>query len=166
MADVTIRAFEMADWQDVAELFLAPKCRWGTLQLPYQSRDDLRHKLENPPPHMHRLVAVDNQSHKVVGMLGLHKMQGRRSHAGSIGMFVHDDFQNQGVGGALLAACQELAKNWLGLMRIELTVFTDNPGAIHLYQKHGFVIEGTMQQYARRNGEYVDAYAMAWLDTK
>ena len=38
MNHVTVRAFEMNDWQDVAELFLAPKCQWGTLQLPYQLR--------------------------------------------------------------------------------------------------------------------------------
>lgn len=49
-----VRAFAMAGWQDVAELFLAPKCCWGTLQLPYQSLDDTKAKLESPPTNMHR----------------------------------------------------------------------------------------------------------------
>ena len=49
----------------------------------------------------------------------------------------------------------------LRVERIELTVFADNARAIAVYQKHGFVIEGTGKRFALRNGEYVDAYYMA-----
>ena len=165
MPEVTIRAFEMNDWEDVAELFLAPNCQRGTLQMPYQSRDDIKKKLENPPANLHRLVAVVNESQKVVGMLGLHLNDRRRIHVGSIGMFVHDDYQNQGIGSRLMEAMLDLADNWLNLKRIELTVFTDNERAIHMYQKYSFVIEGTHKQYAMREGVYVDAHSMARLKT-
>ena len=40
-------------------------------------------------------------------------------------------------------------------------VYTDNAAAIHLYEKFGFVIEGTKRKYAFRDGEYVDAHVMA-----
>ncbi len=33
--------------------------------------------------------------------------------------------------------------------------------ALHLYEKFGFVIEGTLKKYAFRAGSYVDAYTMA-----
>lgn len=165
MNEITIRAFEMADWEDVAELFLAPKCQWGTLQMPYQSRDKIKQKLESvSAPDIHRLVAVLNETGKVVGMIGLHLTnRERRAHVGQIGMTVLDDYQGQGIGSKLMEAVLDLTDNWLNLKRIELTVYTDNPGAIHLYQKHGFEIEGTMRQYALRAGSYVDAYAMARL---
>ena len=163
MNKITVRAFEMSDWEDVAELFVTPRCQRETLQLPYQSRDEIRHKLENPPPMFYRLVGVNNELNRVVGLLGLHCMKGRRSHTGQIGMFVHDDHQNQGVGGVLLEASLKFAREWLDLKRIELTVYTDNARAIHLYQKHGFVTEGTLSCYARREGVYVDAYTMAWF---
>ncbi len=78
-------------------------------------------------------------------------------------MSVHDDFQNRGVGSALMAAMIELADNWLGLRRIELEVYADNAAAIHLYEKFGFVIEGTARDYARRPGGFVDAHHMARL---
>jgi L-phenylalanine/L-methionine N-acetyltransferase len=42
-------------------------------------------------------------------------------------------------------------------------VYTDNGPAVHLYQKFGFLIEGTARQYALRNGMYVDAHYMARL---
>jgi putative acetyltransferase len=161
MSEVTIRGFEMADWENVAELFMAPNCQWGTLQMPYQSRDAIKEKLENAPPDMYRLVAVVNKNQKVVGMIGLRTHSGRRAHAGQLGMFVHDDYQNRGIGSSLMEAIINLSDRWLNLKRLELTVYTDNPHAIHLYEKFGFVIEGTMQSYAFRDGHYVDAYAMA-----
>jgi L-phenylalanine/L-methionine N-acetyltransferase len=163
MKQITIRAFEMADWQDVAELFLAPNCQWGTLQLPYQSRDRIKQKLENPPLGIHRLVAVieENQQSKVVGLISLQPLSDRRSHVGQLGMFVHDDYQNQGIGTQLMAAIIDLAENWLNLKRLELQVNTDNAGAIHIYEKFGFEKEGVLRKNAFRDGAYIDAYTMA-----
>lgn len=162
MTQVTIRAFEMTDWSDVAELFLAPGCRWGTLQMPYQSRDEIRHKLENPPQDFYQLVAVINhEQQKVVGMVSLRTFRGRRAHVGQLGIFVHDDYQNQGIGSKLMEAVIDLAENWLNLQRLELIVNSDNPSAIHLYEKYGFVIEGTLRKNAFRAGSYIDGYAMA-----
>jgi putative acetyltransferase len=63
----------------------------------------------------------------------------------------------------LLLAAPDLAKGWLQVTRIELTVFTDNAPAIHLYQRFAFRKEGTMRNYAWRNGEFADVEAMAWL---
>ena len=76
-------------------------------------------------------------------------------------MVVHDDFQNKGIGTQLLQAALDLADNWLNLKRVELQVYTDNARAIHLYEKSGFVIEGTHRAFAFREGEYVDSYSMA-----
>jgi putative acetyltransferase len=80
-------------------------------------------------------------------------------------MGVHDDFVGRGVGSALMKAVLDLADNWLDLRRVDLTVFTDNPNAIRLYEKSGFVKEGHFKQFAFRDGEYVDAYSMARLRT-
>lgn len=160
MIEVTIRAFEIADWEDLATLFLAPSCQWGTLRMPYQSRDEIKQQLENPPPGVQRLVAVVKDD-KIVGSVRLQTYSGRRAHVGQLGMLVHNDYQNRGIGSQLMEAVIDLGENWLNLKRLELTVNTDNPGAIHIYEKYGFVIEGTLRKYAFRAGTYVDAYAMA-----
>jgi L-phenylalanine/L-methionine N-acetyltransferase len=55
----------------------------------------------------------------------------------------------------------EVADNWLGLSRLELTVFVDNEPAVKLYRKLGFVVEGTHRKFALREGEHVDCYVMA-----
>lgn len=69
----------------------------------------------------------------------------------------------RGGGTALMAAMIDLADNWLGLHRIELTVNADNAAAIHLYEKVGFTVEGRFRDYLFRAGQYVDALAMARL---
>lgn len=158
---ITIRAYEIADWEDVAELFLAPNCRWGTARMPYQSRDDIKHKLANPPPGMRRLVAVIDSEQKIAGFVNLRTFSDRRAHVGSIGILVHDDYQNQGIGSQLMVAIIDLAENWLNLKRLELIVNTDNSSAIHLYEKFGFEKEGTLKKDAFRDGTYIDAYTMA-----
>lgn len=76
-------------------------------------------------------------------------------------MAVRDDWQGKGIGSALMQAAVELADRWLNLSRLELIVYTDNEPAVRLYKKFGFGIEGTLVQYAYRDGCYVDAFAMA-----
>jgi putative acetyltransferase len=78
-------------------------------------------------------------------------------------MGVHDEWQGKGIGMALMHAGVDLADNWLNLTRLELEVYTDNEPAIHLYERFGFEREGTLRQYAFRDGRYVDSYMMARL---
>ena len=78
-------------------------------------------------------------------------------------MGVHDDWQGKGIGTALMRACVEMADKWLNLTRLELEVYTDNEAAIRLYERFGFEREGTLRQYAFRDGQYVDSYLMARL---
>ena len=49
------------------------------------------------------------------------------------------------------------------MLRVELSVFTDNARAIALYQRCGFEIEGTLWAYALRDGRYADVLTMARL---
>ena len=62
-----------------------------------------------------------------------------------------------------LQAAIDLADKWLNLMRLEIEVYTDNAPAIRLYEKFGFAIEGTLVDFAFRDGQYVDTYTMARL---
>lgn len=162
MATIQIRAREPRDVEALATIFACPSVIAGTLQLPYQSSELWRERVAQPPPDLHALVAeLDG---RVVGTLGLHLATNpRRRHTGSLGMAVHDNYQGRGVGSALLAATIDLAERWLGVTRLELNVYTDNAPALHLYEKFGFVIEGTLRQFALRDGTFIDAFTMARL---
>jgi putative acetyltransferase len=103
---------------------------------------------------------------QAVGTAGLSVGANRTRHKGSVGIMVHRDYQGMGIGRALMEALLDVADNWLMLVRVELDVYTDNAVAIALYEKLGFVIEGTAKMNAIRNGEYVDAYMMARIKTE
>jgi L-phenylalanine/L-methionine N-acetyltransferase len=160
---ITVRAAEPSDYEAVRETMAQPRAQAQTLQLPLPSAEMWKKRLTEIPAGDHMLVAEINR--KVVGNLGLHAASKapRRRHVASLGMAVHDDYHNRGVGGALMKAALDLADNWLQYTRIELTVYTDNEPAIALYKKFEFETEGTLKQYAFRNGVMVDAYAMARL---
>ena len=51
----------------------------------------------------------------------------------------------------------------VGVNRIELEVYDFNPRARHVYEKLGFVHEGTKRQALRWDGQWVDAHLMALL---
>lgn len=163
--ELKIRHAEPSDFAAIQETFAQPKATSGTLQIPYPSAEMWRERLSNRSADRPLLVALVDG--KLVGNAGLElNTRRRRTHAAHIGMAVHDQYHNLGVGSALMAALIDQADNWLNLLRLELTVFTDNQAAINLYKKFGFVIEGTHVAYALRDGAYADVYAMARLHPK
>ena len=159
----TIRRAEPEDYKSMYQIFAGPKAFRGTLQLPFPSAELWRKRLAEPPEGMFNLLAcVEND---IIGHLGLHTFPNhpRRRHVGQIGMAVRDDWHGKGAGSALMEAAVDLANQWLNLTRLELDVYTDNEPAIRLYKKFGFVIEGTLINYAYRDGQFVDTYTMARL---
>jgi len=158
-----IRRAEPDDYKSIYQVWAGPKAVWGTLQLPFPSTELWRKRLAEPPEGAFNLLAcVENE---IVGQLGMHTFPNhpRRRHAGQIGMAVRDDWHGKGAGTALMRAAIDLADKWLNLTRLELDVYTDNEPAIRLYKKFGFVIEGTLVNYAYRDGQFVDTYTMARL---
>lgn len=162
MADTTIqiRRQEPSDAAALHDVYSQPKVIWGTLQMPYPSLHEWQAGSAEEPRRMIRLVACTDE--RVVGNLAIWTFPSpRRRHAGEIAMAVHDHWQGKGIGTALMAAAMDLADNWLDLFRIELQVFVDNEPAKRLYERYGFEVEGTLRQFAFREGSYVDVFAMA-----
>lgn len=161
--NLEVRLAEPDDYLAMYEMFKSPDLYGSTMQLPYPSREVWRKRIAEVPEGSFNLVAVAGD--RVVGMVGLETFPNRprRRHVGRIGISVHHEFQGKGVGTALMAACVDLADNWLNLTRLELEVYSDNEAAIHLYERFGFQYEGKMRRHAFRDGEYVDSNMMGRL---
>jgi putative acetyltransferase len=130
----------------------------GLASRPLSYYEDL---LENPSPDQHTLVAVRDA--EVCGWGGLTVRTGRQRHMADLGLSVRPTSQGQGIGTALLVALLDLADDWLGLRRIELTVMTDNDRARALYERHGFETEGRLRGYVARGGAPHDVWVMGRL---
>ncbi|PBP89497.1 GNAT family N-acetyltransferase [Pseudomonas syringae] len=154
-----VRAMADSDWSPLADMFDQPVFRWWTLRMPYQSINDIKKLVESRSASGLSLVA--ERDGVVVGCAMLYRFQGRRQHVADFWMGVADDHHRQGIGDLLLNELTTTASRWMNLKRLELTVFVDNKPAIALYEKNGFVIEGTHRKFAYRNGEYIDAFSMA-----
>lgn len=78
-------------------------------------------------------------------------------------VMVAPDSQGCGVGGFALRGMLRHAFSDLGLNRVELTVLESNARARALYEKAGFVLEGTLRAAAWKDGHYEDMHIMSVL---
>lgn len=160
---LTIRRAEADDCSEISEMFKSPKVYSSTLQVPYPSREYWRRRLTENTEGVYTLVGIIDEH--LVGTVTVKTFpdRPRRNHVGVIDICVHGDWQGKGVGGELMRAILDLADNWLNLTRLELEVYADNEAAIHLYERFGFEVEGTLRRHAFRDGEYIDSKVMGRL---
>ncbi|MCH2023408.1 MAG: GNAT family N-acetyltransferase [Saprospiraceae bacterium] len=101
----------------------------------------------------------------LIGHIGAFWRRGkgeRVKHTMVVGLGVAKDFWGKGIGNALFEATEQKAKE-IGITRLELEVMTHNKGAIALYKKRGFEIEGTKRNSIKIGDQYIDEYIMAKL---
>ena len=167
-ARLTVRRATVADAEAFAQMLSNPEVFPQLLQMPYANAELWRARLAERAAQGTAdllLLAVTDDG-EAVGGAGLHPVGAspRRRHAMSLGIHVLPAWQRQGVGSLLLQALCDYADNWLGLLRLELEVYTDNHKAQALYRRFGFVDEGVHRCHALRDGVYVDSLSMARLN--
>jgi putative acetyltransferase len=166
-AALHVRRARVADAEAFARTLSHPEVYPHVLQLPYGDADQWRARLlETCALGKDDVVLVAETDGQVVGIAGLHPVgkSPRRRHAMELGIHVDPAWQRRGVGSLLMQSLCDLADRWLGLLRLELCVYKDNHRAQALYRHFGFVEEGVYRAYAMRDGDYVDALAMARLN--
>ena len=163
---LTIRRAAVKDAVAYARIMGDPSVYPQLMQLPFSDEEAWRARLaESMQPGKTDLLLVAERDGEVLGSAGLHPVGPalRRRHVMMLGISVARHAQGQGIGTALMQAMCDYADGWAQVLRLELTVFTDNAAAIALYRKFGFQLEGTHRAYAMRDGAYADAHAMARL---
>jgi putative acetyltransferase len=81
-------------------------------------------------------------------------------HKAELSIAVHDEYQNMGLGTAMVKHLLGIARA-KRLKKVLLLVNTDNDRAVHVYKKAGFEIEGKLCKERFINGKYRDEYRMA-----
>lgn len=120
-----------------------------------------RAELETMSARDNAAVFVAEGNDELAGYLELDGGSFRRNlHSAYIVVGVRQRYAGRGIGTGLFAAAEQWARPQ-GLRRLELTVMVHNAAGLGLYQKLGFVIEGTRRDSLQVDGMFVDEYAMA-----
>ena len=103
------------------------------------------------------VVIYDNE---LIGSIGFRSNHLKRiTHRGSLGMSVRKDFNNLGLGTLMMQHVIKQAIK-MGKSKLELEVRADNLSAVHLYEKFGFELEGTIKKGFFVDNKYVDLLIM------
>jgi ribosomal protein S18 acetylase RimI-like enzyme len=128
--------------------------------------------LEAPPIEATRAFVLDNlkrghpqfvaiSAGEVVGWCDVTPMsRPSQAHRGVFGVGLLQQFRGQGIGTRLIQSALAAARAF-GLHRVELTVREHNTGAIELYRKEGFEIEGLQRDAVLVDGVYENVVCMA-----
>lgn len=78
----------------------------------------------------------------------------RMSHVGRLGIALRPNIRDEGIGMELMKTLIDEAKV-LGLRLLTLSCFENNPKAIHMYEKLGFIRSGIIPGAISFHGEYI-----------
>ena len=158
---VTLRFPVCEDKKGIVEFFASMSTEaleWGNPPYTDEVVDRWISNLEN----MIAVVAVDDKRIVGYGMIGKGTRERRRG-VGDLAMYLHQDFQNAGLGTAMLGLLLNLAEKE-GLHRIGLHVIADNKIAVHLYEKFGFRREGVLKEsYFGQDKRFHDEVVMGLI---
>ncbi|MDX1907980.1 MAG: GNAT family protein [Bacteroidia bacterium] len=126
---------------------------------------DLRRYLEQvaADPHTVMLAMIEQASGRHVGNIKLHNFNWL-NRTGEIGLLIGDKTAwGKGYGAESCQLVLAYGFNRLNLHKIWLAVYANNPAAIRLYEKIGFVHEGRQREQVFSDGVYVDKLFMGML---
>lgn len=101
----------------------------------------------------------------VVGEVVINEID-RDNRSGSIRIAIFDpQYFGKGYGTEAMSLAVDYGFKQADLHRISLGVYAFNPRAIHVYEKVGFTLEGTLRDSLFWDGEYHNEYIMSILAT-
>jgi L-amino acid N-acyltransferase YncA/2-polyprenyl-3-methyl-5-hydroxy-6-metoxy-1,4-benzoquinol methylase len=106
---------------------------------------------------LHRYVAADVASGRVLGWVAVSAVSGRCVYAGVVehSVYVDPACHGRGVGAALLAALIGSTEA-AGIWTIQSGVFAENTASVRLHERAGFRVVGTRERLGRHHGRWRD----------
>ncbi|MEM6429164.1 MAG: GNAT family protein [Deinococcota bacterium] len=87
-----------------------------------------------------------------------------RNHSAHYRIVLSETYVDHGYGSEATYLMMQYAFDMLKLHRIELEVYAFNPRALHVYEKLGFVQEGSLRDVLFMEGSYHSAVVMSLLE--
>ena len=158
---VLLRTYKASDKEALVSMYAGlsqETLRWSMPPYNRERIERMTSDLEN------RIILLAFDGPEVVGHLQISLATNARFRGtGDLFIYLHQYFQNAGLGAALMNEGIALARA-RRVHRVELTVVADNHRAIRLYEKVGFQREGLKREnYLAEDGKYHDEIEMGIL---
>lgn len=106
---------------------------------------------------------VCNDTDNLIGYAGIASISSL-NRCGEYFILIGDkEYWGRGIGTEVTKLITNYGFQTLGLHRIELTAYANNPSAIRAYEKAGYAHEGVKRQAGYRNGSFIDKVQMSVL---
>lgn len=163
---VILRAVEEEDCEMLRELANSPEFESKIVGWSFPiSKSDQQRWFESCRNDMHRLrYTIVTREDGPVGMLGLQDIDMKNGTATGLGMRIaKKEIRARGLATDAWMTLMRYCFEELRLNRVNGSALADNAISLHVCQKVGFRIEGTMRQAVYKNGKYQDLVIMGCL---
>lgn len=106
--------------------------------------------------------AVIDETDEILGLVSLTSVD-YLCQSAVFNIIIGSNAQNKGAGSFGVKEMLKHAFYNMNLNRVELAVLETNHRAIHLYEKNGFIKEGTKRQARYKNGQHCDIHIYSIL---
>lgn len=117
-------------------------------------------------PAVERPLAIEIQegeTWRIIGNCSYHNLS-QINRSAELGIFIGDKSKwSSGYGTETIQLLLKYGFESLNLNRISLVVYDDNPRAIRVYEKAGFIHEGRLRKARYKHGQYSDELIMSIL---
>ena len=165
---IRLRAIKKDDLPLFVRWLNDPEVIRGTMiTLPFSEEDEddwyvnVRKKSQEERPLVIEILTEDGW--EAIGNCGLFGFDWRVRQA-EFGILIGaKQYWDQGYGSEALGLILRYGFDTLNLNRIALRVFANNPRAIRVYEKAGFIQEGSLREAHYLDGAYIDVLMMSML---
>jgi L-amino acid N-acyltransferase YncA len=161
MSSLSVREATADDAQPIASIYnQGIQDGNATLETTLRTAEERRQWLVGRGPRHPVIVAVD-QAAEVVGWASLNQFNPRAAydHVADISVYVARERRGTGVGGVLLRALEQRARQ-IGYHKLVLAGFPWNTPGMRLYERRGFSRVGIYHEQGQLAGRWVDVVLM------
>lgn len=153
-----IRKCTPADINSLMEIYNdAVKHTTATYDLEEKSLDDRKQWFAEHEEEPY-LILADELDGRITGYASLSRYRDRKAfdRTVEISIYIHKDFQKQGIGTHLMEATLAYASEHPQIHTVIALITGDNARSIALHEKFGFVFTGQLQQVGYKFGRWLD----------
>jgi putative acetyltransferase len=121
-------------------------------------KKNLINKSEHIYADRHTFAIQETDDNKIVGALDIFNID-YVHRRGSLGILLYNEaWVGKGIGKVCLESGIDIAFNWIGLNKLQCTIYCDNTRSVNLFEKAGFTNDCTLREHFFRDGEFIDAF--------